>query len=314
MILDMKSWKRRIIWLAISTVVGTVAAGVVLIAIDASIRRIPDTPSGSVVAGLQPANQDRPPDSLAPPDYKAIADRNLFRAQLQVEVPKPKTEKELEEEALTAIVKAMALKGVMLGVRQKETYAVIDRGGQKGVWTYEAGEVIERGLKLKEIRKDSVKVEKGEFAAVLKLFSPVYEKTASSQQPAVATVPGQLSEKKPGPEMAKSDLGKEIRKEGGVTVISKSLAEKLKSDNNVVMASIAVKASGDGLKVVAVDRGSVAQRMGITPDDTLQEINGLRLNSSQDMSKVYEALKNVTTFDVKVLRRGRPETLRYEIR
>ena len=35
-------------------------------------------------------------------DYKALMDRNLFRAKLQVEIPKPKTEKEIEEEALTA--------------------------------------------------------------------------------------------------------------------------------------------------------------------------------------------------------------------
>jgi type II secretory pathway component PulC len=310
----MRGSKKGIIWFAISTVAGAVAAGGVLIAIDASIRRIPETSSPSAISGLQSTNQERSPGTAAPLDYKAIADRNLFRAQLQVEIPKPRTEKELEEEALTAIVKAMALKGVMLGVRQRETYAVIDRGGQKGVWTYEAGEVIERGLTLKEIRKDSIKVEKGDFAAVLKLFSPIYEKTPSSQQPVGAAVTGQPPQKKSGQEMAKLDLGKEIKKEGRVTVISKSLAEKLKSDNNVVMSSIAVKASADGLKVVAVDRGSIAQRMGIAPDDTLQEINGHRLNSSQDMNKVYEALRNVTTFDVKVLRRGRPETLRYEIR
>jgi type II secretory pathway component PulC len=54
--------------------------------------------------------------------------------------------------------------------------------------------------------------------------------------------------------------------------------------------------------------------MGIAPDDTLQEVNGLKLSSSEDMNKVYEALKNATTFEVKVLRRGHSETLRYEIR
>ena len=73
-------------------------------------------------------------------------DRNLFRAKLQVEVPKPKTEKEIEEESLAAAVKAMALKGVMMGRRKKDTYAVIDLGGQKGVWTYEAGDVVDKGL------------------------------------------------------------------------------------------------------------------------------------------------------------------------
>ena len=109
--------------------------------------------------------------ALAEPDYKAITERNLFRAKLQVEIPKPKTEKEIEEEALTAIVKTMALKGVMLSPRKRDNYAVIDLGGQKGVWVYEPGDVIEKGLALKEIGKDSVRIEKEEFGVVLKLFS-----------------------------------------------------------------------------------------------------------------------------------------------
>ena len=107
---------------------------------------------------------------------------------------------------------------------------------------------------------------------------------------------------------------KGIRKEGSVTLIPKALADKLKKDNNIVMSSVAVKAADDGLKVVAVDPGSVAQKIGLAPDDTLQEINGHKLNASEDMNKVYDELKNVSTFEVKVLRRGIPETLRYEIR
>ena len=40
----------------------------------------------------------------------------------------------------------MALKGVMLGARKRDNYAIIDRGGPKGVWAYEIGEVIETAL------------------------------------------------------------------------------------------------------------------------------------------------------------------------
>ena len=98
---------------------------------------------------------------------------------------------------------------------------------------------------------------------------------------------------------------KGIRKEGSVTLIPKSLAERLKADNNIVMSSVAVKAANDGLKVVAVDQGSVAQKIGIAPDDTLQAINGHRLDASEDMNKVYDELKNVTNFEVRLLRRGR---------
>ena len=242
-------------------------------------------------------------------------ERNLFRAKLQVEIPKPKTEKEIEEEALTAAVKGMALKGVMMGTRKKDTYAVIDLGGQNGVWTYETGEVVEKGLALKEIRKDSVLLEKGDFGAILKLFSPVYQRTPGTP---LAEPVSQQPQKGGRPRfMGALDLGKEmkgIRKEGAVTIIPKSLAEKLKADNNVVMSSIAVKAAADGLQVVAVDRGSIAEKMGISPDDILEGINGHKLNASQDMNQVYGALKNDTSFDVTLMRGGQAVTLHYEIR
>ena len=45
-----------------------------------------------------------------------------------------------------------------------------------------------------------------------------------------------------------------------------------------------------------------------------KSINGHKLNASEDMNQVFGALKNATSFEVKVMRRGKPETLRYEIR
>jgi type II secretory pathway component PulC len=299
----------RMIPFGISTLSGIVVGVLILLAINAALLRVPDVPQPPLAKPVLTASSQ--PTGPVEPDYKALMERNLFRAKLQVEIPKPKSEKEIEEEALTAAVKAMALKGVMLGAQKKESYAVIDLGGQKGVWTYEQGEVVENGLALKEIRKDSIKLEKGEFGAILKLFSPVYERTPGAQPLQDAG-----SARKAAP-VGKADLSNEmkgIRKEGSVTLIPKALAERLKKDNNIVMSSIAVKAANDGLIVVAVDQGSIAQKIGIAPNDTLQEINGYKLDASGDMSKVYDQLKNDTTFDVKVLRSGRPETLHYEIR
>ncbi len=155
----MRYEKKELIVSGISTVSGVVAAIIVLIAVNASFLRVPDSPpmratsAAGAVASVQAA-------ALSEPNYKAIIERNLFRARLQVEIPKPKTEKEIEEEALTAIVKTMVLKGVMLSPRKRDNYAVIDLGGQKGVWVYEPGDVIEKGLALKEIGKDSVRIEK----------------------------------------------------------------------------------------------------------------------------------------------------------
>jgi general secretion pathway protein C len=304
--------KKLVLPFAVSTLSGAILGTVALFAINASLLRVPDVaqsllPRTAALAATAPSDP-------AERDYHSLMERNLFRAKLQVEIPKPKTEKEIEEEVLTATVRTMALRGVMMGSKKKDTFAVIDLGGQKGVWTYEAGETVDKGLVLKEIRKDSVKLEKGEFGAILKLFSTVYERTPGtiianpiSQQPQKSGVP------RAGGSDMEADL-KGVKRVGSVTLIPKALAEKLKADNKMVMSSIAVKAADDGLKVVAVDRGSIAEKMGISPDDTLQNINGHRLSAAEDMNKVYESLKNATNFEVKLMRRGKPETLRYEIR
>jgi general secretion pathway protein C len=297
-------YEKKLIIFGTSTVSGVVAAVIVLIAVNASFLKIPDSPPARATSAPRTATSGQLA-AIAEPDYKAITERNLFRAKLQAEIPRPKTEKEVEEEALTAIVKTMALKGVMLSPRKRDNYAVIDLGRQKGVWVYEPGDVIERGLTVKEIGKDSVRIEKGEFGVVLKLFSSANELTRTRRAAGAAAA---------GRAIGKVDPGKEIRRAGSVTRISKSLAERLKADTTLLMSAVAVKPSPEGVKVVAVDKGSIAQQMGIAPDDTLQEVNGRKLGSTEDMSTVYESLKNATDFEVKVLRGGNLETLRYQIR
>ena len=156
---------------AIATAAAIVAATVLLILINAALLKVP------VASPLKATHKGEKPSLTADTsDYKAITERNLFRAKLQIELPKAKTEKEIEEETLTNIVRTMALKGVMTGVQKKDNYAVIDRGGTKGVGTYEIGDVIERGLAVTEIKKDGVLIQKSDFLVRLRLFSGGFER------------------------------------------------------------------------------------------------------------------------------------------
>lgn len=241
-----------------------------------------------------------------------IVRRNLFRAKLEAEIPKPKSEKEIELEQLENLVKEMTLKGVFLG-KNLESYAVIDRGAKKGVWAYGRGEVIEKGLMVSDIKLNEVLLQKGEFAFTLKLFAKGYEKreplkreTAEKKESLDRTIPQRV-----------------VRKEGNRFIIDREFASKVKADRdfaNSLIASVSVKANVDpngkpnGFKIVSIDKGTVAERMGILPGDVVQEVNGFKLTNHEDISKAYEALKDATRFEVKVLRRGKATTLYYEIK
>ena len=157
---------------ALSSSLALLASVILMMLINSAFLRMP----------LQSANRpyavrpDRAGAAGAEPDYRAIAERNLFRAKLKVELPRPKTEKELEEEALTNIMRSMVLKGVWIGQTKDDVYAVIDRGPQKGVWIFRVGDTAERGLILTEVNRNSVTFRKNDFTGSLKLFTRGFDK------------------------------------------------------------------------------------------------------------------------------------------
>lgn len=313
--------RKQLMLFGIATLAGVLVGSIALIVIDASLLRVPVTFEGKGRAASRKQEAD---PKIASQDYKSITERNLFRAKLQTEISKPKSEKEIEEETLVTIMRPMTLKGIMTGNQKKDFYAVIDRGGQKGVWTYELGETIERGLTVTDIKKDAVIIEKGDFVAMLKLFAKSFERIPGTAHAAAPIQTAKKEEAKPTKKDQaapnSTDYSKDVKKEGKTVVLSKSLADRIKSDNTIVMSSMAIKVSTDGAgksngyKVVSIDKGSLADKLGIMQDDVLQEVNGFQLSNAEDTKKAHETLRNASKLEVKVLRRGKVETLRYEIR
>lgn len=254
-----------------------------------------------------------------------ITKRNLFRAKLQIEIPKPKSEKEIEDELMLAAVQPLSLKGVWIGKSNDDMYAIIDKGSNKGVWSYGLGEIVERGLAVAEISPNSVTLKKNDYVFTLKLFAKGYERQSSgTSSPVTANQPsGKAPSSAPSqasPAQSPTELAKGIKKEGRNVVIPKELAERIKADNTIVSTSIAVKGNIDkdgkfnGYKIVSVDKGSIMDKIGIQPNDIIQEVNGYRLTSQEEAQRAYNELKNSTSFEVKVMRKNRPTTLYYQIR
>jgi type II secretion system protein C len=315
--------KAYLISVAVSTVVAIVLSIVVLIFINTSLMKIPMQGGAknayAKVASLSDASEN------VRADYKAITERNLFRAKLQVEIPQPRSEREIEEENLSNVMKNLTLKGVWLGQKKDHDYAVIDKGQQKGVWTYEVGETVEGGLVVSDIQRSSVTLAKDDFVAIIKLFAKGFERirVPGKALPAVAKsqeADKPKTEKKGAGALTPGELAKEIHNEGKTIVVSKALIDKIRADNSLIMSAVAVKAAldktgkADGFQVVSVDRGSLAEKMGIAPNDIVQEVNGFSIKSSEDIKKAQGTFNNTNKFEVKVLRGNQPRTLYYEIK
>ncbi|HEX7704779.1 MAG TPA: hypothetical protein VF403_28760, partial [Kofleriaceae bacterium] len=70
----------------------------------------------------------------------------------------------------------------------------------------------------------------------------------------------------------------------------------------------------DGFKLYAIRPSSVYAKLGLQNGDTLQSINGFDLTSADKALEVYTKLREATSLQVSVTRRGKQEQLSYTIR
>ncbi|HEV7558904.1 MAG TPA: type II secretion system protein GspC [Kofleriaceae bacterium] len=70
----------------------------------------------------------------------------------------------------------------------------------------------------------------------------------------------------------------------------------------------------DGFKLYAIRPNSVYAKLGLQNGDTLQSINGFELTTADKALEVYTKLREATSLQVDVTRRGSPSTLNYKIR
>lgn len=70
----------------------------------------------------------------------------------------------------------------------------------------------------------------------------------------------------------------------------------------------------EGFKLYAIRPTSVYSKLGLTNGDTLTSINGFELTSADKALEVYTKLREATSLELEVTRRGKPVTLKYTIR
>jgi general secretion pathway protein C len=101
--------------------------------------------------------------------------------------------------------------------------------------------------------------------------------------------------------------------------IDKSLVEKVLVNPMAVAKGARVvpamkNGKPEGFKLYAIRPTSVYSKLGLTNGDTLTSINGFELTSADKALEVYTKLREATSLELDVTRRGKPVTLKYTIR
>jgi general secretion pathway protein C len=101
--------------------------------------------------------------------------------------------------------------------------------------------------------------------------------------------------------------------------IEKSLVDKVLLNPMAIVKGARVvpamkNGKPEGFKMYAIRPSSAFAKLGLTNGDTLTSINGFELNSADKALEVYTKLREATSLELEVIRRGKPVTLKYTIR
>jgi len=74
-----------------------------------------------------------------------------------------------------------------------------------------------------------------------------------------------------------------------------------------------VNGKATGFRLYAIRPNSVFAKLGLTNGDTLESINGMEMTTAEQALEVYTKLRDATSLEVELQRRGKPLTLKYTI-
>ena len=258
-----------------------------------------------VPSPMQPIKHERSKDG------SSFATRNMFCSECTPPVVTP-TNTDPSQISTTSL--PLILLATMVSAKEEDSYATIINTSSDQQGAYAIGDQIPGASgKLKEIHFKYVDFENGGHIERLVLAGA----TAPVAAPTVA-------EPAPSGDEHKDDLQASI--DNGIKKIDDNNYEIDKGLVDKVLANPMAVAKGarvvpavkngkpDGFKLYAIRPSSVYSKLGLANGDTLQSINGFEMTSADKALEVYTKLREATSLEVEITRRGKPMTLKYSIR
>jgi general secretion pathway protein C len=247
-------------------------------------------------------------------DGSQLAARNMFCSDCTpaVDVAKASDPSQIATTSLP-----LALLATNIGPRVEESYATIINSENQRQGAYSVGDVIPGATgsgKVRSIHFKYVEFENnGRIERLLLQGAPPPVIAAAEPPPPSIPVEGERDDMQ-----ASVDSGIKKIDESNYE-IDKSLVEKVLLNPMAIAKGARVVPSmkngkPDGFKLYAIRPSSAFAKLGLTNGDTLQSINGFELTSADKALEVYTKLREASSLEVEVTRRGKPVTLKYTIK
>ena len=219
--------------------------------------------------------------------YQPILQRHLFGKEPET-APEPE---QIQIDTLKQTELKLKLWGTVIG-GDNRTYAVIeaDRAGQN---LYQAGDTIQNAT-IKLILREKVVLNVNSSDEILEM-----EKLLA----ATGARPNQIRTALPGSQNI---------------AIKRSQIEGAVQNPNQLLQEVRIrphfeKGKLDGLTITAIKPDSIFRKMGLVSGDILTSVDGQKIESMNDALKLYETIKSAPTVKLDIKRRGRMQTIEYNI-
>jgi general secretion pathway protein C len=271
-----------------------------------------DSDHGPKIAQLAPI-RDVAIAQVRSKDGGQLATRNMFCSECT-----PAVESKISDPSQIAMTSLpLTLLATNIGTKAEESYATITNTENQKQGAFAVGEVIPGATnsgKIKSIHFKYVDFEHNGRVERL-VLSGATAPVVAAAEPAP---PSLVTDENKDEMQASVDAGIKKLDESNYE-IDKSLVEKVLLNPMAIAKGARVVPSmkngkPDGFKLYAIRPSSAFAKLGLTNGDTLQSINGFELTSADKALEVYTKLREATSLEVEITRRGKPVTLKYSIK
>jgi general secretion pathway protein C len=239
-------------------------------------------------------------------DYAAIAKRNIFNSSDQEQAAAPKVEEKVVLENLKQTDLKLKLWGTVTGQNEGD-YAVIEDAKAREQNLYRAGDTIQNAV-VKLILREKVVLQVGANDEILAMEENIGR---GRRSPAARRDVRSPSAPSPDSKLRVSSYPRKIR-------LKSDQIEKAMENLGQLMEQATLRphiedGQSAGISITGIKPNAIFRKMRLRNGDIITGVNGDAIESVEDAVKVVEQLSSGSDIQLQIKRRGREQSLDYNI-
>ena len=242
-------------------------------------------------------------------DYATIAKRNIFNSSDQEQTTAPVVEKKLDLENLKQTDLKLKLWGTVTGQNEGD-YAVIEDAKAREQNLYRIGDTIQNAV-VKLILREKVILKVGADDEILAMEENIGQGRSSPAARMDVRSPSSPSSPSPAARLPVSSYSRKIGLKADE--IQKAMENLGQLMEQATLRPHIEDGQAAGISITGIKPNAIFRKMRLRNGDIITGVNGDAIESVEDAVKVVEKLSSGSDIQLQIKRRGREQSLDYNI-